>query len=158
VQISVLFKAGLIYKKVIILHMNTKQNQKNYWIFDGKPEYLELNLSDTAAHGSGYILAIQMESGDLRVASTLYPIKYLNDYRLNARRFGINQISRVLVSKPHIRYEAIKRAILEKLPDFKKEGTALYQLPLDTLSEKAQEIFIAAGMQPTVSNSHAKCD
>jgi len=138
--------------------MNTKHKQKNYWIFDGKPEYLELNLPDTAAHGSGYVLAIQMESGDLRVASTLYPIKYLNDYRLNAKRFGINQISRVLVSKPHIRYEAIKRAILEKLPDFKKEGTALYQMPLDTLSEKAREIFIAAGMQSDVNSIYAEHD
>jgi hypothetical protein len=123
--------------------------QKNLhpaWLYDGKPEYVDLSVGATSASQGGYVIALGLMDGTIRLAATRHPAKYLTAWRHNIKRYGLPDVARVLVSRPYLRYEAVKRKLASMLAEHKDEESDAYLLDVDRLTEKAEEVFSAAGM------------
>jgi hypothetical protein len=56
----------------------------------------------------GYVLAMQLSNGNMRLAATQHPGKYLSAWKHSVRQYGAPEVTRVYVSKLYIRYEPIK--------------------------------------------------
>lgn len=110
------------------------------WLYDGKPEYVNINVNDTNINEGGYIVAIELNSGNIRLAATRQPGKYLAVIKNNIMQYGSSNIVRVLISKPYMKYEAIKRAIAASLRDFLDEKSKSYNLNIDTFLSLIKEI------------------
>jgi hypothetical protein len=120
------------------------------WIYDGIPEHVDLNVVATTSVEGGYVLAMQLSNDTIRLAATRHPSKYITAWRYNVRRYSVPDVVRVLVSKPHLRYEAVKRGLAGKLSECKDADSDVYLLEVDALTQKAQEVFEAAG----IANEH----
>lgn len=124
-------------------------NQKTLhpvWLYDGKPEYVDLNVGATSSVQGGYVLALELANGTIRLAATRHPAKYVTAWRHNVRRYGLSDVVRVLVSHPYLRYEAVKRGIASKLAEYKDEESDAYRLDIETFTEKAREVFAVSGL------------
>ncbi|MCZ2109851.1 MAG: hypothetical protein LC118_09850, partial [Dehalococcoidia bacterium] len=65
-------------------------------------------------------------------------------WRHNVRRYGLPDVVRVLVSKPYLRYESVKRGLAGMLVEHKDKESDAYRLGVDALTEKARQMFSAA--------------
>ncbi|WP_126448252.1 hypothetical protein [Sulfuricystis multivorans] len=127
--------------------MGTNQKHANkIWLYDGKPEYLDIRVGAASQVGCGYVVALELADGTIRLAATRNPAKYITAWRYNVKRYGLPDVVRVLVSKSYLRYEAVKRGIASNLIEYKDENTDVYRLDARTLTEKAQEVLSVAGM------------
>ncbi|MDP1573061.1 MAG: hypothetical protein Q8M09_08050 [Pseudomonadota bacterium] len=125
--------------------MDTLNSDKT-WLFDGEPEYVDLNVVATSSVDGGYVMVLELASNNIRLAATRHPAKYITAWRRKARRFGLPDVVRVMVSKPHLRYEAIKRGLARLMSDHKDEASDAYRLGRAEVTQKAREVFEAAGM------------
>ncbi len=125
--------------------MKNTKNQKNPWIYDGKPEYVDLNVTPMSASEGGYVVAMELASGAVRIAATRQPAKYAASWSGNVKRFGVPQIVRMMVSKPFLRYEKIKRVITKAMSEYRDREVDSYHLSIDTMTAKAKEVFDTAG-------------
>lgn len=116
------------------------------WLFDGKPEYVDVNVASASSTEGGYIIALALADDAIRLAATRHPAKYVTAWRHNVRRYGLPDVVRVLVSRPHLRYEAVKRWFASNLAEHKDEESDAYRLDVDAFTEKARDVFSAAGM------------
>lgn len=116
------------------------------WLFDGEPEYVDLNVEATSTIDGGYVMALKLASNAIRLAATRHPAKYVTAWRNNARRYGLPDVVRVMISKPHLRYEAVKRGLARVMSDYKDDESDAYRMDLVEMSRKAREVFEAAGM------------
>lgn len=124
----------------------TQKKLRPVWLYDGKPEYVDINVGATSLAEGGYIVALELENRTLRLAATCQPAKYITAWRHNVRRYGLPDVVRVLVSRPYLRYEAIRRGLASKLAEYKDEKSDAYRLDVDAFKEKANEMFSAAGI------------
>lgn len=118
------------------------------WLYDGEPEYVDLNVGATSPVQGGYVVALELADGTIRLAATRHPAKYVTAWRHNVRRYGLPDVVRVLVSRPYLRYEAVKRGLASKLAEYKDEGSDAYRLNVETFTEKAREVFAVSGEYP----------
>lgn len=118
------------------------------WVYDGKPEYVDLNVEATSPVQGGYVVALELANGTIRLGASRYPAKYVTAWRHNVRRYGLPDVVRVLVSRPYLRYEAVKRGLASKLAEYKDEGSDAYRLNVETFTEKAREVFAVSGEYP----------
>jgi len=125
--------------------MNIHTSDK-IWLFDGEPEHVDLNVNATSSVDGGYVMALELSSNAIRLAATRYPAKYITAWRNNARRYGLPDVVRVMISKPHLRYEAVKRGLARLMSDYKDDESDAYRMDLVEMSRKAREVFEAAGM------------
>ena len=121
-----------------------KSKPQPAWLYDGKPEFVDINVSSTTPVEGGYVLALALTTGAIRLAATRHPAKYVNTWRHNVRRYGLPDVVRVLVSKPYLRYESVKRGLAGMLVDHKDKESDAYRLGVDALTEKARQMFSAA--------------
>ncbi len=121
---------------------NLKTSNKA-WLYDGGPEYVPI-IIDHVLEG-GYIIALVLEDGIIRLSSTQNPSKLITAWNYNVRCRGATGISRVLVSRKFLRYESVKRVLVGKLHDYKTESGG-YRLDVEAFTEKAREVFSVAGM------------
>lgn len=126
--------------------MNTSRNAKPQagWLYDGKPEFVEIKVSSATAVEGGYVMALQLTTGAFRLAATRHPAQYVNAWRHNVRRFGLPDIVRVLVSRPYLRYESVKRSLARMLLEHKDRESDAYRLGVEALTEKACQLFALA--------------
>ena len=126
--------------------MNTSRKSKPQpgWLYDGKPEFVDLNVSSATPVEGGYVVALELTTGAIRLAATRYPAKYVSAWRHNVRRYGLPDVVRVLVSKPYLRYESVKRGLAGMLVEHKDKESDAYRLGVDALTEKARQMFSAA--------------
>lgn len=113
----------------------TKHNQ--VWIFDGEPELVDVYVPSMLTTEGGYVVAMELANGAIRLAATRHPAKYVSSWRHNVRRYGIPDIVRVLVSPPLLRYEAVKRGLANMLDEHKDNDSQTYMTSIESLTEKA---------------------
>lgn len=128
--------------------MNPTRNTESWqaWLYDGKPEFVDVNVASATPEEGGYIVAMELATGAIRIAATRQPAKYVSAWRHNVRRYGLPDIVRVLVSRPYLRYEAVKRGLTGMLADYKDADSEAFQVGVDVLTAKAREMFSAAAM------------
>jgi len=124
------------------LRMKTvhQQNLHTTWLYDGEPEYVDLNVEAALLEQGGYVVVLELTNGKLRLAATRHPAKYVKGWRHNVRRYGALDIVRVLVSRPYLRYEAAKRLLATKLAEYKDDESDAYRLDVETFKEKVKEL------------------
>ena len=126
----------------------TQKKLRTAWVYDGKPEYVDLNVEATSSVQGGYVVALELTNGTIRLGASRHPAKYVTAWRHNVRRYGLPDVVRVLVSRPYLRYEAVKRGLASKLAEYKDEGSDAYRLNVETFTEKAREVFAVSGEYP----------
>ena len=125
-----------------------KTNFHQAWLFDGKPEFVDVNVASSTPVEGGYVVAMELTTGAIRLAATRQPAKYVSAWRHNVRRYGVPDIVRVLVSRPYLRYEAVKRGLAGLLAEDKDADSEAFRVSIETLTEKAQTLWAEARPQP----------
>jgi hypothetical protein len=125
-----------------------KTNFHQAWLFDGKPEFVDVNVASSTPVEGGYVVAMELTTGAIRLAATRQPAKYVSAWRHNVRRYGVPDIVRVLVSRPYLRYEAVKRGLAGLLAEYKDADSEAFRVSIETLTEKAQTLWAEARPQP----------
>ena len=125
-----------------------KTNFHQAWLFDGKPEFVDVNVASSTPVEGGYVVAMELTTGAIRLAATRQPTKYVSAWRHNVRRYGVPDIVRVLVSRPYLRYEAVKRGLAGLLAEYKDADSEAFRVSIETLTEKAQTLWAEARPQP----------
>ena len=123
------------------------QNPDQTWLFDGEPENVDLKVVATSPVDGGYVVALKLASDTIRLAATRHPAKYVAAWRNNARRLGLPDVVRVMVSPPHLRYQAVKRGLARLMVDHKDAESDAYRVDLSEMTRIAREVFEAAGIE-----------
>lgn len=126
----------------------SKTNSTQVWLFDGKPEFVDVNVAASTHVEGGYVVAMELTNGVIRLGATRQPAKYVSAWRHNVRRYGIPDIVRVLVSRPYLRYEAVKRGLAGLLSEYKDADSETFRVGIETLNEKAQTMWDETRPQP----------
>ncbi|MGK0674615.1 MAG: hypothetical protein ABWU16_08145 [Halothiobacillaceae bacterium] len=126
--------------------------QTSIWTYAGSPEFASVAVGSGSPESGGYVLAMQLSNGNMRLAATQHPGKYLSAWKHNVRQYGTPEVTRVYVSKPYIRYERIKRIIAESIKEFKAEESDQYHIDAETLESKASEIFESVNQHAEAKN------
>lgn len=125
-----------------------KTNFHQAWLFDGKPEFVDVNVASSTPVEGGYVVAMELTTGAIRLAATRQPAKYVSAWRHNVRRYGVPDIVRVLVSRPYLRYEAVKRGLAGLLAEYRDADSEAFRVSIETLTEKAQTLWAETRPQP----------
>lgn len=125
-----------------------KTNSHQAWLFDGKPEFVDVNVASSTPVEGGYVVAMELTTGAIRLAATRQPAKYVSAWRHNVRRYGVPDIVRVLVSHPYLRYEAVKRGLAGLLAEYRDADSEAFRVSIETLTEKAQTLWAEVRPQP----------
>jgi hypothetical protein len=123
-------------------------NSHQAWLFDGKPEFVDVNVASSTPVEGGYVVAMVLTTGAIRLAATRQPAKYVSAWRHNVRRYGVPDLVRVLVSRPYLRYEAVKRGLAGLLAEYRDADSEAFRVSIETLTEKAQTLWAETRPQP----------
>lgn len=117
------------------------KNTSKVWLFDGKPEFVDLNVPQSDPGEGGYLLALELKTGTVRLAATRQPARFVSAWLKNVRRYNIPDIVRVLVSYPHIRYETMKRTVAGLLAEHKDAETEDFRVGVKVVTEKVRAVL-----------------
>jgi len=117
------------------------EKQNSVWVYSGSPELVSIAVERGSPESGGYVLAMQLSNGNIRIGATRDPSKYLTAWKHSVRHYGEPEVIRVYVSKPYIRYDPIKRLIAESIKEFKEQETDQYRIGIETLERKMREIL-----------------
>lgn len=123
--------------------MKSKKGKKQVWLYDGDPEQADLIVGATSLTEGGYVMVIELTNGLTRLAATRHPAKYVTAWHQFVKRYGVPEITRMIVSRPHLRYEAIKRGIAKMMAEDRDEDLDAYRVPLNTATQKAEAVIEA---------------
>lgn len=121
--------------------MKSKKSRKSIWLYDGTPDQADLLVAATELTDGGYVMVIELTNGLTRLAATRHPAKYVTAWHQFVRRYGLPEIARMIVSHPHLRYEAIKRGIAKLIVDQRDEDLDAYRVPVDKVTERAENVI-----------------
>lgn len=127
--------------------MKRKKGLKPLWIYDGSPDLADLTVAATTLTEGGYVIVIELANGLTRLAATRHPAKYATSWHQFVKRYGLPEIARMIISQPHLRYEAIKRGIAKALADHRDEDLDAYRVPVEAMAEKAAAVIEAQAGQ-----------
>lgn len=85
------------------------------WLFDGSPDDLGLSVQDASPMEGGYVVVLELKNREIRMLATRFPSKYISTWKSRTRRYGGEELKRVMVSIAHPRYERVKRLLIERL-------------------------------------------
>ena len=121
--------------------MKSKKGNKQVWLYDGDPQQADLIVGATTLTEGGYVMVIELTNGLTRLAATRHPAKYVTAWHQFVKRYGLPEIGRMIVSHPHLRYEAIKRGIAKLIVDERDEELDAYRISLITVTQKAEAVI-----------------
>jgi hypothetical protein len=121
--------------------MKSKKGKKQVWLYDGDPEQADLIVGATTPTEGGYVMVIELTNGLIRLAASRHPAKYVTAWHQFVKRYGLPEIGRMIVSHPHLRYEAIKRGIAKLIVDERDEELDAYRISLSTVTQKAEAVI-----------------
>ena len=121
--------------------MKSKKGKKQVWLYDGDPEQADLIVGATTLAEGGYVMVIELTNGLTRLAATRHPAKYVTAWHQFVKRYGLPEIARMIVSYPHLRYEAIKRGIAKQIVDQRDEDLDAYRVPVDKVTQSAENVI-----------------
>lgn len=132
--------------------MNTTPNSNgpadHIWLYDGTPEYVDLNVGAASPVDGGFVMALEFTNQAIRLAATRDPAKYVTACRLSMKRYRLPDVARVLVAGPFLRYEAVKRSLAGLLAQYKDKESDAYRPPrgVDDITTMIVEMREAAGV------------
>lgn len=121
--------------------MKSKSSRKSVWLYDGDPQQADLIVGATTLTEGGYVMVIELTNGLTRLAATRHPAKYVTAWHQFVKRYGLPEIGRMIVSHPHLRYEAIKRGIAKLIVDERDEELDAYRISIITVTQKAEAVI-----------------
>ena len=121
--------------------MKSKKSRKSIWLYDGTPDQADLLVAATELTDGGYVMVIELTNGLTRLAATRHPAKYVTAWHQFVKRYGLPEIARMIVSHPHLRYEAIKRGIAKQIVDQRDEDLDAYRVPVDKVTQSAENVI-----------------
>jgi hypothetical protein len=123
------------------MSVKSKKSRKSVWLYDGNPDQADLLVSATELTEGGYVMVIELTNGLTRLAATRHPAKYVTSWHQFVKRYGLPEIARMIVSHPHLRYEAIKRGIAKQIVDQRDEDSDTYRVPVDKVTQSAENVI-----------------
>ena len=121
--------------------MKSKKGKKQIWLYDGDPDQADLIVGATTLTEGGYVMVIELTNGLTRLAATRHPAKYVTAWHQFVKRYGLPEIARMIISHPHLRYEAIKRGIAKLMVDERDEDLDAYRVPVDRVTQSAEYVI-----------------
>lgn len=118
-----------------------KKKKKDIWLYDGDPEQADLIAGETTQTEGGYVMVIELTNGMTRLAATRHPGKYVTGWQQFVKRYRLPEIARLIVSRPQLRYEAIKRGIARTIVDHRDEEFDAYRVTPDTVLCNAETVM-----------------
>ena len=125
------------------------------WLFDGTPDEIGLNVQDASPVDGGYVVVFELENREVRMMATRFPAKYIASWRSNTRRYGGEELKRVLVSAPHPRYERLKKMLAANMASEAGPGGKPSEPSIDLVLRKAQQLFGVTTPHPIHELSHS---
>jgi hypothetical protein len=127
---------------------NSNAHKDHVWLYDGTPEYVDLNIGSASPVDGGFVLALEFTNQVIRLAATRHPAKYVKAWRLNAKRYGLPDVARVLVAGPFLRYEVVKRSLAGLLAQHKDKDSDAYRPPrgVDDITTMVVDLRKASGV------------
>lgn len=119
------------------------------WLFDGSPDDLGLSVQDASPMEGGYVVVLELMNCEIRMLATRFPSKYISTWKSRTRRYGGEELKRVMVSQPHPRYERVKRLLIERLA-VDQEVIKPEDGAMDSIKRRAESIF---SIKTSISNS-----
>jgi hypothetical protein len=123
------------------MSVKSKKSRKSIWLYDGSPDQADLLVAATELTDGGYLMVIELTNGLTRLAATRHPAKYVTAWHQFVKRYGLPEIARMIVSHPHLRYEAIKRGIAKQIVDQRDEDLDAYRVPVDKVTQSAETVI-----------------
>lgn len=123
------------------MSVKSKKSRKSIWLYDGSPDQADLLVAATELTDGGYVMVIELTNGLTRLAATRHPAKYVTAWHQFVKRYGLPEIARMIVSHPHLRYEAIKRGIAKQIVDQRDEDLDAYRVPVDKVTQSAENVI-----------------
>jgi hypothetical protein len=127
--------------------MKSKKGRKQVWLYDGNPDQADLIVGEATPLEGGYVMVIELSNGLTRLAATRHPAKYVTAWHQFVKRYGLPEIARMIVSKPHLRYEAIKRGIAKTIAEDRDEDLDAYRVPVDKVTQNAETVIELLAVQ-----------
>jgi len=121
--------------------MKSKKGRKQVWLYDGNPDQADLIVGEATPLEGGYVMVIELTNGLTRLAATRHPAKYVTAWHQFVKRYGLPKIARMIVSRPHLRYEAIKRGIAKTIAEDRDEDLDAYRVPVDKVTKNAETVI-----------------
>jgi hypothetical protein len=121
--------------------MKSKRGRKAVWLYDGSPDQADLMVAATELTEGGYVMVIELTNGLTRLAATRHPAKYVTAWHQFVKRYGLPEIARMIISRPHLRYEAIKRGIAKTIANDRDEDLDAYRVPVDKVTQSAENVI-----------------
>lgn len=121
--------------------MKSKKGRKQVWLYDGNPDQADLIVGEATPLEGGYVMVIELTNGLTRLAATRHPAKYVTAWHQFVKRYGLPEIARMIVSRPHLRYEAIKRGIAKTIAEDRDEDLDAYRVPVDKVTKNAETVI-----------------
>jgi hypothetical protein len=127
--------------------MKSKKGRKQVWLYDGNPDQADLIVGEATPLEGGYVMVIELSNGLTRLAATRHPAKYVTAWHQFVKRYGLPEIARMIVSRPHLRYEAIKRGIAKTIAEDRDEDLDAYRVPVDKVTQNAETVIELLAVQ-----------
>jgi hypothetical protein len=127
--------------------MKSKKGRKQVWLYDGNPDQADLIVGEATPLEGGYVMVIELTNGLTRLAATRHPAKYVTAWHQFVKRYGLPEIARMIVSRPHLRYEAIKRGIAKTIAEDRDEDLDAYRVPVDKVTQNAETVIELLAVQ-----------
>lgn len=128
--------------------MAVKKRRSSIWLYDGVPQQADLMVSATPSVEGGYVMVMELDNGQTRLAATRHPGKYVTSWLQFVRRYGSPEIRRLAISHPQLRYEAIKRGIAKQWLASRNEDLDAYDVPLESMLASAESIIVLTTCSP----------
>lgn len=123
--------------RLLFLFLNDDYEEQEVCLYDGEPDHLELAIKNAQHDEGGYVVLLELDSGEIRLVGTRFPAKYVPIWRANAGPEG-SKIVRVIVFGIHPRYEKIKRLLLACLANSESK---ILRHTVDEVIDRARVLF-----------------
>lgn len=115
------------------------------WVYDGPPANQQLKIFDIPAIQGGYVMLLGLSSGGTMLCSANDTGTHVRDIQRRVGGFGL-EVTRVLVSKPHMQYGLLKSELARELKDVPRINHTYPQANIEVLKKRA-EAFLEKAYQ-----------
>ena len=115
--------------------------QQKPWVYLGDPDLVDLVVGKADLSCGGHLIAFLMADGAIRIGASIHPAQYINRLAVQLRQMGGTPIKSVMVSKPCLRHEAVRRKLVERLRNYHDSGANLFRLSGERFTEEAESIL-----------------
>lgn len=123
--------------------MTNKEKNEERWLISGNPDAVSILVEEAPLH-YGYLIALEYEGGEILLASSRNPAKYLNSYISREKSVGGDHPVHIRVSQQLWRYEAVKRVLQKRLIDYRTDSGSRFCVPDDVFQAELNSVLSLA--------------